>query len=56
MKIRQTAQFKKDLKKCKKRGLEIGKLKTVTIMLLQKEPLPVEYRDHALIGEYMGCR
>ncbi len=56
MKLSQTAQFKKDLKKQQKRGKEVGKLKTVVDLLVAGEILPERFRDHPLTGNWKGWR
>lgn len=51
-----TNQFKKDLKRIRKRGYNLTLLDDV-LQTLQKElPLDEKYRDHALIGDYIGFR
>jgi mRNA interferase YafQ len=54
--IRYTSQFKKDVKRAKKRGKDMGKLKEVIELLVGGEELDSRYRDHALIGNYRGAR
>lgn len=50
-----TGQFKKSLKRCVKRGLDI-KVFTDTLDILQtKGQLPPEYKPHRLVGDYAGC-
>ncbi|MEY4484978.1 MAG: hypothetical protein RL693_2430 [Verrucomicrobiota bacterium] len=56
MKIRQTSQFKKDIKKQKKRGKDLIKLKEVINLLVAGEPLLSSHRDHALTGNWTGWR
>jgi len=51
-----TKQFKKDLKRAKKRGKNSEKLKTVLSRLIDEETLAERYRDHALVGNYRGRR
>ena len=51
-----TTQFRKDLKRIKKRGLNLNSLKFVLDTLQKQEPLPLKYRDHALVGNYKGSR
>jgi len=48
--------FKKDIKLAEKRGFDLKKLKEMIRMLVEEEPLPKKYRDHALIGNYAGHR
>ena len=49
-----TNQLKKDLKKIKKRGLNISKLDNIISKLRKQEQLEDKYRDHALVGNYIG--
>ena len=56
--IRQSSQFKKDLKQCIKRGLDIEKLKAVLILLQNGSVIPEKYRDHPLqpSKDFKNCR
>jgi len=54
--IRYSAQFKKDYKRCVKRGLPLAKLAEVLDYLVKGDALPPQYRDHQLIGTYYGHR
>ncbi len=49
-----TNKFEKSLKKCIKRGLDIGKLNTVLKELVNNGMLPPEYRPHKLSGKFQG--
>lgn len=51
-----TAQFKKDLKRARKRGLPIKELEAVIDVILVGEALPPSRRDHLLTGNYAGFR
>ena len=51
-----TSQFKKDVKRAGKRGLNLAKLKAVLDLLIDGEPLPLEYKDHPLRGNFTGSR
>ena len=51
-----TTQFKKDLKRIRKRCLDLNSLKFVLDTLQKQEALPLKYRDHALVGNYRGFR
>lgn len=51
-----TTKFEKDLKRAKKRGLDLSKLASVLDALCAEEPLPLDIRDHALTGRYQGFR
>jgi len=54
--LRPTTKFQKDLKRAKKRGYDLNLLKDVLKKLAAGESLPSKNRDHALIGDYEGCR
>lgn len=56
LKIEYTGQFKRDLKKAKKRGKNMEKIKMPLQLLIEEEPLPLVYRDHPLTGNWNGCR
>ncbi len=51
-----TTQFRKDLKRIRKRGYDLAKLNDVLQTLQKEEPLNEKYRDHALTGDYIGFR
>lgn len=51
-----TSQFRKDVKRMKKRGKNLDKLQTVITLLVNEIPLDIQYRDHALVGNYIGFR
>lgn len=54
--IRYQVTFKKDYKRIKKRGYDIRLLEKVIALLAKGQPLPAQYRDHRLSGDYDGCR
>lgn len=54
--VRPTTRFRKDLKLMVKRGLDPAQLSEVIKLLARGERLPEKYSDHALRGEYQGCR
>lgn len=56
MRLSQTNQFKKDIKRLQKRGKDLGKLKSVIDLLIAKQPLPPKNRDHQLRGNWVGHR
>lgn len=45
-----TGQFKKDYKLAVKRGCDPRKLSEVVTLLVNEQPLPEKYRDHALVN------
>lgn len=53
-----SGQFKRDYKLAVKRGCDPKKLETVITMLCAEQPLPAEFRDHALTNSrnYKGMR
>ena len=51
-----TAQFRRDAKKCQRRGKDMEKLKTAISLLLAEAPLPPQYQDHALKGAWRNRR
>ena len=54
--VKPTSRFQKDVKKAQKRGLDMELLTSVIKKLAAGEELPARNRDHALIGDYAGCR
>jgi mRNA interferase YafQ len=51
-----TSQFRKDLKRIRKRGYDLSKLDDVINTLLQEKPLNEKHHDHALTGNYINFR
>jgi mRNA interferase YafQ len=45
-----TGQFKKDYKQAIKRGCKPEALQEVITLLVNEQPLPDKYRDHALVN------
>jgi mRNA interferase YafQ len=56
MNVAQTKQFKKDVKRMRKRGKDLEKVKAVIDLLVAEEPLPPKNRDHKLGGNWIGRR
>ncbi|MEM9480382.1 MAG: type II toxin-antitoxin system YafQ family toxin [Verrucomicrobiota bacterium] len=56
MTLTQTSQFKKDVKRQRKRGKDVSKLKEVIEALVSGSELPERFRDHALAGNWKGWR
>ena len=48
--------FKKDYKRIIKRGYKAERLEKVLDYLVNEIPLPQEYRDHDLTGDWKGYR
>jgi mRNA interferase YafQ len=49
-----TNQFSKDVKKAQKRGKNLDKFKVIVKTLLSGQLLDKIYRDHKLVGNYIG--
>jgi len=54
--LRRTGQFKRDYKLMKRRGRDMAQLRRVMRKLANKERLEPTYRDHVLVGNYVGRR
>lgn len=54
--VRPTTRFQKDLKRVQRRGYDISLLAEIIKKLAEGEALPEKNRDHALSGDYAGCR
>lgn len=52
--IFRTSSFKKDYKKLSQKNKDL--LKEVLIKLVNNETLEEKYKDHKLIGNYLGCK
>ncbi len=51
-----TSQFKKDVKRAAKRGEDLSKLRSVMDLLIEGKPLPPEFKDHPLRGNFSASR
>ncbi|MBI5606015.1 MAG: type II toxin-antitoxin system YafQ family toxin [Deltaproteobacteria bacterium] len=51
-----TRQFEKDLKRMKRQGKKIDKLKLIMHSLVAVEPIDPIHKDHRLIGNWQGRR
>ena len=56
--IKLSSQFRKDFKKCVKRGLNVDELKRVISLLQHGSVIPEKYADHPLrpSKEFSDCR
>lgn len=54
--LKPTTKFKKDYKRMKKQGKDMTLLQTVIDDLLEEKVLDEKYRDHGLVGNYIGFR
>lgn len=55
-KIVSSSRFRKDLKRIMRRGYDMVLMDQVVSALASGEALPPKNRDHALTGDYAGCR
>ena len=46
------AQFGRDVKLARRRGKNMEKLREVIALLIERNPLPPRFKDHALRGEW----
>lgn len=53
--IETTNRFNKAIKRCVKRGLDMGKFKDVVVLLESTGTLPRKYRPHKLVGKFAGA-
>lgn len=54
--VRPTAAFKRDLKRAERHGYNVALLVEIVKILANGLPLPDKHKDHALSGEWSGCR
>ena len=54
--VSQTTHFSRDLKRMRKRGKDISKLREVVKQLAAGKALDPRLRDHALIGQWQPSR
>ena len=54
--IEYSSKFKHDFKLVKKQGKDLNKLRVVTDLLINNEPIPHIYQDHALRGNWASYR
>lgn len=50
------SRFKREVKLMEKRGKDMSKLRTTIRLLIEGDPLPAEYRDHPLTGDWKHFR
>ena len=56
LKLKETKEFRKDLKRMRSRQVDMSKLDYVLGKLLNEEPLEPKYRDHNLQGDKSDFR
>ena len=54
--IEYSGQFKRDLKRLKKRGKDMQKIKAPMRVPIEGDDLPEIFLDHPLKGNWKGCR
>lgn len=54
--IKYHTMFKKDFKRIKKRDYDISRLEKIVGLLANEVPLPEQFKDHNLSGNYNGFR
>ena len=54
--ILRTTRFDKDVKRMVKRGKSFAVFKTVVVQLANDQLLEPKFKDHKLVGEYVGIR
>lgn len=54
--IKYHKSFRQDFKRMKKQGADIARLEAVLRILAEEQPLPEEYLDHPLRGNFAGYR
>lgn len=54
--IRRTTQFKRDVRRMRRRGKDTDKLRSVINLLFREDPLPARLHDHELGGRWKGIR
>ena len=52
----QSSAFARDVKRAHKRNKDMAKLRTVLTLLIDRKPLPRQYLDHSLKGDWKGYR
>lgn len=56
MKLSQTSQFKKDIKRQLKKGKDAEKITALLKILMAGQSLPAHFKDHPLRGTWKGRR
>ena len=50
------SKFRRDVKRMEKRGKEMARLREVIQLLIDGNPLPPQYKDHPLTGDWKHFR
>jgi mRNA interferase YafQ len=51
-----SGQFRRDVKRARRRGKDMNKLRQLILLLLAGDGLPDRYQDHPLKGNWKGYR
>jgi mRNA interferase YafQ len=54
--VRQSTQFRRDVKRLLRQGVDLSRLEAVVTALVDQQALDERYRDHTLIGNWKGHR
>lgn len=54
--VNNSSKFKKDLKRCVRRGYDLNLLQNIIDILRMPASLPIKNQDHDLKGNYKGYR
>ncbi len=54
--IKRTSQFKRDVKRMRRQGRDLVKLRDLLASLVRGDGLAAVHRDHVLVGQYKGTR
>ncbi len=55
-KVSQTTQFARDVRRMRKRGKDLARLRNLVARLARGDPLAPRHRDHPLLGRWKNCR
>ncbi|MDR1147140.1 MAG: type II toxin-antitoxin system YafQ family toxin [Spirochaetaceae bacterium] len=56
LRLKETSQFRKDIKHAMKRKKNLGLLQDIISTLIERKPLDPKYQDHPLRGPFSGFR
>ena len=56
LKVKESQQFRRDAKACAKRRKNMGRFEEVLDILRIPANLPPKFRDHTMVGDYVGYR
>jgi mRNA interferase YafQ len=54
--IRQSTRFRRDVRRLRRRGADLSRLRQIIAALAAGETLDERYRDHVLVGNWRGFR